>query len=123
MGGYRPVRGSVSDDSTLRGKATMTEEFKLPEGNFRGHDRQFIWHEKPDAELTEDFIGPPTLGAMVGTLIASDGAPLPGVAKHSLNFAVAASCLKHTIKGDANLATVAEVEKLMGGDASGRVAR
>ena len=41
----------------------------------------------------------------------------------ALNFAVAASCLKHTIKGDANLVTVAEVEKLMSGDASGRVAR
>ncbi|MDO4230090.1 MAG: sugar kinase [Capnocytophaga sp.] len=41
----------------------------------------------------------------------------------ALDFAVAASCLKHTIKGDANLVTVAEVEKLMSGDASGRVAR
>lgn len=41
----------------------------------------------------------------------------------ALDFAVAASCLKHTIKGDANLVTVDEVEKLMGGDASGRVSR
>ncbi|WP_422106269.1 PfkB family carbohydrate kinase [Winogradskyella sp.] len=41
----------------------------------------------------------------------------------ALDFAVAASCLKHTIKGDANQVTVEEVEKLMGGDASGRVAR
>ncbi len=41
----------------------------------------------------------------------------------ALNFAVAASCLKHTIYGDANLSTVAEVEKLMSGDASGRVSR
>jgi 2-dehydro-3-deoxygluconokinase len=41
----------------------------------------------------------------------------------ALNFAVAASCLKHTIYGDANLATVDEVEKLMQGDASGRVSR
>lgn len=41
----------------------------------------------------------------------------------ALDFAVAASCLKHTIYGDYNLATVDEVEKLMGGDASGRVAR
>ncbi|MEM8889206.1 MAG: sugar kinase [Bacteroidota bacterium] len=41
----------------------------------------------------------------------------------ALNFAVAASCLKHTIYGDANLVTVAEVEKLMSGDASGRVSR
>ena len=41
----------------------------------------------------------------------------------ALDFAVAASCLKHTIYGDANQVTVAEVEKLMAGDASGRVAR
>ncbi|MEQ8810766.1 MAG: sugar kinase [Imperialibacter sp.] len=43
--------------------------------------------------------------------------------QQALDFAVAASCLKHTIVGDANLATKSEVEKLMGGDASGRVAR
>ncbi len=41
----------------------------------------------------------------------------------ALEFAVAASCLKHTIYGDYNLATIDEVEKLIGGDASGRVAR
>ncbi len=41
----------------------------------------------------------------------------------ALNFAVAASCLKHTVYGDFNEVTVEEVEKLMGGDASGRVAR
>jgi 2-dehydro-3-deoxygluconokinase len=43
--------------------------------------------------------------------------------QNALDFAVAASCLKHTIKGDANLVTVEEVEKLMNGDTSGRVAR
>ena len=43
--------------------------------------------------------------------------------QEALNFAVAASCLKHTIKGDANLVTVPEVQKLMSGDASGRVSR
>lgn len=43
--------------------------------------------------------------------------------QQALNFAVAASCLKHTIYGDANQVTVAEVEKLMSGDASGRVSR
>lgn len=41
----------------------------------------------------------------------------------ALNFAVAASCLKHTIPGDFNLVSVAEVEKLLSGDASGRVTR
>lgn len=41
----------------------------------------------------------------------------------ALEFAVAASCLKHTIYGDFNMVTVAEVEALMGGDGSGRVSR
>jgi 2-dehydro-3-deoxygluconokinase len=41
----------------------------------------------------------------------------------ALDFAVAASCLKHSILGDFNLVSVDEVEKLMGGDASGRVSR
>jgi 2-dehydro-3-deoxygluconokinase len=41
----------------------------------------------------------------------------------ALDYAVAASCLKHTIYGDANQVTIDEVEKLMSGDASGRVAR
>ena len=43
--------------------------------------------------------------------------------EEALNFAVAASCLKHSISGDFNRVSVAEVEKLMGGDASGRVQR
>lgn len=40
-----------------------------------------------------------------------------------IEFAVAASALKHSIEGDFNRVTVAEVEKLAGGDASGRVQR
>ncbi|VAW24689.1 2-dehydro-3-deoxygluconokinase [hydrothermal vent metagenome] len=47
----------------------------------------------------------------------------PEDSQKALDFAVAASCLKHTIYGDFNQVTVDEVEKLMGGDASGRVAR
>ncbi len=41
----------------------------------------------------------------------------------SIEFAVAASCLKHSIEGDFNQVTVEEVTKLTGGDASGRVVR
>ena len=41
----------------------------------------------------------------------------------ALEFAVAASALKHTVSGDFNLVSVAEVEALAGGDASGRVQR
>ena len=41
----------------------------------------------------------------------------------AIRFAVAASCLKHSIPGDFNYATRAEVEALMGGSATGRVKR
>jgi 2-dehydro-3-deoxygluconokinase len=43
--------------------------------------------------------------------------------QQALEFAVAASCLKHSIQGDFNRVSVAEVMSLMGGDGSGRVQR
>ena len=43
--------------------------------------------------------------------------------QRSIEFAVAASCLKQTIEGDYNMVSVEEVEKLAGGDGSGRVQR
>ena len=41
----------------------------------------------------------------------------------AVEFAVAASCLKHTIEGDYNMVSVDEVEKLAGGNGSGRIQR
>ena len=41
----------------------------------------------------------------------------------TIEFAVAASCLKHSVEGDFNMVSVDEVKKLAGGDASGRVQR
>jgi 2-dehydro-3-deoxygluconokinase len=43
--------------------------------------------------------------------------------QQALEFAAAASCLKHSIPGDLNRVSVAEVENLLGGDGSGRVQR
>ena len=43
--------------------------------------------------------------------------------QETIDFAVAASCLKHSIEGDYNMVSVDEVKKLAGGDASGRVQR
>jgi 2-dehydro-3-deoxygluconokinase len=40
-----------------------------------------------------------------------------------IEFATAASCLKHSVPGDFNLVSVEEVEQLIAGDASGRVQR
>ena len=47
----------------------------------------------------------------------------PGDNQKALDFAVAASCLKHTIYGDFNFVSVSEVENLLKGDGSGRVQR
>ena len=46
-----------------------------------------------------------------------------GSDKEALEFAVAASCLKHTLEGDFNRVTIDEVLKLANGDGSGRVQR
>jgi 2-dehydro-3-deoxygluconokinase len=57
-------------------------------------------------------------GGLIYGLASGEYAP-----QQALEFAVAASCLKHSISGDFNLVSKAEVEALMGGDASGRVQR
>ena len=79
-------------------------------------------YESPQYQITDivDRVGggDSFMGGLIYGLLT-----YPEQDQNALNFAVAASCLKHTIKGDANLVTVAEVEKLMSGDASGRVAR
>ncbi len=59
--------------------------------------------------------------AFAGALIYGLISQMP--AAEALDFAVAASCLKHSIPGDFNRVTVAEVKQLAGGDASGRVNR
>ena len=59
--------------------------------------------------------------SFAGALIYGLLSGMPPV--EALDFAIAASCLKHSIPGDFNRVTVAEVRKLAGGDASGRVSR
>lgn len=44
-------------------------------------------------------------------------------ARQAVEFAAAASALKHSVPGDYNMVSVAEVEKLAGGDGSGRIQR
>ena len=61
--------------------------------------------------------------AFAGGLIFALTTPDLNAPQAAVNFAVAASCLKHSIKGDFNFSTRNEVEALMGGSASGRVVR
>lgn len=80
------------------------------------------WYEAPCYEILPivDRVGGGdafAAGLIYGLLRRPDD-PL-----YALRFATAASCLKHSIPGDFNAVTRAEVERLMAGDASGRVAR
>jgi len=78
--------------------------------------------EAPEYQITHivDRVGggDSFMGGLIYGLIT-----FPGDDQKALNFAVAASCLKHTIHGDYNLVSVSEVEQLMKGDGSGRVVR
>ena len=58
------------------------------------------------------------MGALIYALITDKKNP-----QRALDLAVAACCLKHTIDGDFNLISVAEMEKMAAGDLSGKVAR
>jgi 2-dehydro-3-deoxygluconokinase len=101
------LRGSVSaNHNTWSGVLwNGTQLFQAPEYN--------ITHIVDRVGGGDSFMG----GLIYGLLTFT------GDDQKALDFAVAASCLKHTIPGDFNLVTVDEVEKLMKGDASGRVSR
>lgn len=61
--------------------------------------------------------------SFAGGLIFALNTPDLADSKTAVKYAVAASCLKHSIKGDFNFSTRDEVEALMGGSGSGRVVR
>jgi 2-dehydro-3-deoxygluconokinase len=61
--------------------------------------------------------------SFAGGLIFALNTPGLDEAATALQYAVAASCLKHSIKGDFNYATRSEIEGLMKGGGSGRVQR
>lgn len=84
------------------------------------HDRK-NFHVGPHYEITDivDRVGSGDsfAGGLIHCLVNGYDT------KEALNFAVAASCLKHSIPGDVNRVTAGEVMRLLGGDSSGRVQR
>lgn len=82
------------------------------------HEDQFFTSKKYDMHIVDRVGGGDsfTAGLIYGLATGKSG-------QESLEFAVAASCLKHSISGDFNLVSVAEVEALAQGDGSGRVQR
>jgi 2-dehydro-3-deoxygluconokinase len=81
-------------------------------------DNDFYFSKKYPVHIVDRVGGGDSFGA--GLIYGSIQGMSP---QERLEFAVAASCLKHTIEGDFNFVSVDEVKKLAGGNASGRVQR
>lgn len=101
------LRGAINADHNTWGGVLFSE------GRLYRSRRYDITHIVDRVGGGDSFMG----GLIYGLL------SYPGDDQRALDFAAAASCLKHTIYGDFNQVTVEEVEKLMAGDGSGRVAR
>ena len=80
----------------------------------------FEWDNNKNDLLSVLVVNPGGLAIYGGLIYAclNDYDP-----QSTIEFAVAASCLKHSVEGDFNMVSVDEVKKLAGGDASGRVQR
>ena len=74
---------------------------------------RFFQDDQPQATFGGDSFG----GGLIYALLSGKST------QEAVEFAVAASALKHSIEGDFNMVTVSEVEKLAGGDGSGRIQR
>ncbi len=102
---------------TLRGSLSASHNtwsgVLWKKGNFYTGDQYDMTHLVDRVGGGDSFCG----GLIYGLLTYPDNE------QKALNFAIAAACLKHSIIGDFNMVTRAEVEKLMGGEASGRVSR
>ncbi|MBP3331795.1 MAG: sugar kinase [Tidjanibacter sp.] len=101
------LRGSINANHNTWGGVLYSE------GSLKISKRYDITHIVDRVGGGDSFMG----GLIYGLLNYT------GDDQKALDFAVAASCLKHTIYGDYNMVTVAEVENLMKGDGSGRVSR
>ena len=121
---YRFVAERVHREFDIRQVAITLRESRSASENgwsavlFDSTDRQFHRSQEYDLTIVDRIGGGDSFAAgLIYGLV--DGRS----AEASLRFAVAASALKHSIPGDFNRVTVAEVDALAAGDASGRVQR
>ena len=120
--GYKDVAKQLADRFGFSKVAiTLRESISANDNNwsamlYDGND--YFFSKKYKMHIVDRVGGGDSFG---GGLIA---ASLNGFdSQATIEFAVAASCLKHSIEGDMNLVSMDEVLKLAGGDGSGRVQR
>lgn len=120
--GYQDVAKQLADRFGFEKVAiTLRESISANDNNWSAmlyDGKDFYFSKKYSMHIVDRVGGGDSFG---GGLIA---ACLNGCdPQAAIEFAVAASCLKHSVEGDFNMVTVEEVNKLAGGDGSGRVQR
>lgn len=120
--GYISVAKKLTEKFNFKGVAiTLRESLSANDNNWSGMlytNGEAVFSKKYAMHIVDRVGGGDSFG---GGLIYS---LLNGYdAQRTIEFAVAASCLKHSIEGDYNMVSVSEVEALAKGNASGRVQR
>ena len=120
--GYKSVARQLADRFHFETVAiTLRTSISASENNWAAMlytDEKYYFSREYNIKIVDRVGGGDSFGAGLIYSILSGKAP-----QDALEFAVAASCLKHSIEGDFNQVSVAEVETLSGGDGSGRVQR
>ena len=120
--GYISVAKKLTDRFGFKGVAITLRESKSANDNdwsamlYTGGEAYFS--KKYAMHIVDRVGGGDSFGAGLIYSLVNGFAP-----QRTIEFAVAASCLKHSIEGDYNMVSLSEVENLAGGDASGRVQR
>ncbi len=120
--GYISVAQKLTDRFGFKGVAiTLRESLSANDNNWSAMlytDGKAHFSKKYAMHIVDRVGGGDSFGGgLIYTLLSGYNA------QDAIEFAVAASCLKHSIEGDYNMVSVKEVQTLAGGDASGRVQR
>ena len=120
--GYISVAKKLTERFNFKGVAITLRESKSANDNdwsamlYTGGEAHFS--KKYSMHIVDRVGGGDSFGAgLIYSLVEGF------TSQSAIEFAVAASCLKHSIEGDYNMVSVQEVMNLAGGDASGRVQR
>ena len=120
--GYISVAKQLTERFSFKGVAITLRESKSANDNdwsgrlYTGGEAYFS--KKYSMHIVDRVGGGDSFGGGLIYALTSGFEP-----QKAIEFAVAASCLKHSIEGDYNMVSVAEVLNLAGGNASGRVQR
>lgn len=120
--GYKSVAKQLSDKFGFSKVAiTLRESISANDNNWSAmlfDGSEYLFSKKYNVHIVDRVGGGDSFGAgLIYSLINNFSS------RDAIEFAVAASCLKHAVEGDFNLVSVDEVNKLSGGDGSGRVQR